>query len=157
LLAITQSRGFVVTLDPAGQEIVRAPVATFNPVILPDGGVPALTAPPHVGPLVDSRGAIAFASTDGAVGVVSPEGAVDTIGETLCTKGIRSGVVGLAPFGPGAFAVACDGGIVAKISGREAPTNAPPPPPGGAKPSPAGSASGSPGSLRRPGPRDPDD
>lgn len=149
LLALTPSRGFVVTLDAAGQELLRAPVATFNPIILSDGGSPPLVAPPHVGPLVDGRGAIAFASTDGAVGVVGPDGAVDTIGEILCTKGVRSGVVGLTPFGAGAFAVTCDGGVVAKISGREA----------GAKPatpSPANSA-GSSGSLRRPGPRDPDD
>src|SRR5262249_41119947 len=61
ILTLTQTRGFVVTLDAAGQELLRAPVTTINPIILPDGGTPPLNAPPHVGPLVDSRGAIAFA------------------------------------------------------------------------------------------------
>ena len=77
------------------------------------------------------RGAVAFAAPDGQVGVVSPEGAVDTLGELLCAKGIRAGVMGLTPFGNGAFAVTCDAGVVARItgSGGEAarPTPAPAP------------------------------
>jgi hypothetical protein len=117
LLALTHSRGFVLSLDPSGQEVLRAPIATFTPAVLPDGGAPPLAAPLHAGPIIDSRGAIAFAATDGHVGVVGPEGAVDTIGEVLCAKGVRSGVVGLTPFGNAAFAVTCDGGVVARITG----------------------------------------
>ncbi len=146
-LALTHSRGFVVTLDAAGAELLRAPIASFTPPTLPDGGVPPLAAPPHTGPLVDARGAVAFAATDGHIGVVSPEGAVDTIGEILCTKGVRSGVVGLTPFGAGAFAVTCDGGIVARISGPESQPLRP-----------AASSSASPLGPSKPrGPRDPDE
>ncbi len=126
LLALTPSRGFVVTLDPGGQELFRAPIAAFTPTALPDGGAPPLVAPPHAGPIVDTRGAIAFAATDGRVGVVGPEGAVDTIGEVLCAKGARSGVVGLTPFGNGAFAVTCDGGVVARVTGASVEPSRPP-------------------------------
>ena len=128
LLALTQSRGFVVTLDPGGQELFRAPIAAFTPAALPDGGAPPLVAPPHAGPIIDARGAIAFAATDGHVGVVGPEGAVDTIGEVLCAKGARSGVVGLTPFGEGAFAVTCDGGVVARVTGANVEPSRKPPP-----------------------------
>ncbi|MBX3264058.1 MAG: PQQ-like beta-propeller repeat protein [Labilithrix sp.] len=126
LLALTHTRGFVVTLDPGGQELLRAPVASFSPATLPDGGAPPLVAPPHAGPIVDARGAIAFASTDGHVGVVGPDGAVDTLGEIVCAKGARSGVVGLTPFGANAFAVTCDGGVVVRVTGAaEPPQGAP--------------------------------
>ncbi len=130
LLALTQTRGFTVTLDAAGQELGRAPIATFSPAPLVDGGAPPLVAPPHVGAIVDGRGTIAFAATEGAVGVVGPDGAVDTVGEVLCTKGARSGVVGLTPMGNGAFAVTCDSGVVARVTGsgsevRPKPAHAP--------------------------------
>ncbi|MBX3208820.1 MAG: PQQ-like beta-propeller repeat protein [Labilithrix sp.] len=121
LLAQTHTRGFVVTLDPGGQEVSRAPIASFNAATLPDGGAPPLVAPPHVGPIVDARGAVAFAATDGHVGVVGSDGAVDTIGEILCTKGARSGVVGLTPFGASAFAVTCDGGVIVRVTGTAEP------------------------------------
>jgi outer membrane protein assembly factor BamB len=117
VLALTQTRGFVVTLDPSGHETVRAPVASFTPQPLPDGGMPALVAPQHVGVLVDPRGAVAFAATDGSVGVIGPEGAVETLGEAPCTKGPRAGVIGLTPFGAGSFLVTCEGGVVLRITG----------------------------------------
>lgn len=121
LLALTHTRGFVVTLDPGGQELLRAPIASFNAPTLPDGGAPPLVAPPHAGPLVDARGAIAFVATDGHAGVIGPDGAVDTLGELVCAKGARSGVVGLTPFGANAFAVTCDGGVVVRVTGTPEP------------------------------------
>ena len=117
MLALTTTRGYVVTVDGAGQELLRAPISSFTATLLPDGGAPPLVAPPHVGPLVDSRGAIAYATTDGRVGVVSPDGAVDEIGEILCPRGLRSGVVGLTPFAAGSFAVTCDGGTIVRVTG----------------------------------------
>lgn len=121
VLAMTPSRLFVATIDPAGQESVRAPIAMLSPQTLPDGGAPPLVAPPHTGPLVDARGAVAFASSDGKVGVVSAEGAVDTVGELPCSRSSRSsGIAGLTPFGRGAFIVTCDGGGVVKVVGPEA-------------------------------------
>jgi hypothetical protein len=131
---ITHTRGFVLALDSSGQEILRAPVAAFVPSTLTDGGVPPLQVPQqHPGPIVDSRGAIAFASTDGRIGTIAADGALDTLSDAFCTKStLRSGVVGLTPFGPGSFAVTCDGGIVARIVGSGIPAPAPPPPPASA-------------------------
>ncbi len=121
LLAQTASRAFVVTVDPGGLETMRAPIATLTPITLADGGAAPLIARPHAGPLVDSRGAVAFASPDGHVGMVGPSGAVDTLGELICTQTPRSaGVAGLTPFGRGAFAVTCEGGVLARITGPEA-------------------------------------
>ena len=121
LLAMTASRAFVVSIDPGGQETARAPIATLVTATLADGGVAPLVAPPHTGPLVDVRGAVAFAAPDGHVGVVGPDGAVDTLGELICSRSSRSaGVAGLTALGRGAFAVTCESGAVAKITGPEA-------------------------------------
>lgn len=147
LLVLTQTREFVVTVDPGGHELVRAPIASLTPTILPDGGTAPLVAVPSVGPLVDARGVVAFASTDGHVGAVSPEGGVETIGEAVCAKGARSAIVGLTPFGNGAFAVTCEGGVVVKIASVSATA------PG--RPVPPGSSAGP--DVQRPDPRDPDE
>ncbi|MBS2020517.1 MAG: hypothetical protein JST00_47110 [Deltaproteobacteria bacterium] len=125
LLALTPTRGFVVTLDPGGQEIARAPVGSHAQPLLPDGGAPPLVAPLHVGPLVDGRGGIAWVSPapgESKVGVVTAEGAVDVIGEAICTPrgSSSSGVTGLTPFGRGSFLVTCAGGSVTRIVGPEA-------------------------------------
>ena len=64
-----------------------------------------------------ARGAIAFASTDGHIGVISPDGAVETIGDAFCSKGTKSGVAGLTPVTGGGLAVVCDSGTVALLSG----------------------------------------
>ena len=117
ILALTTTRGFVLTFDATGQELLRAPIASFTPTVLADGGAAPLVAPSHVPPLVDVRGAVAYAATDGHVGVVSPDGAVDEIGEILCPRGLRSGVVGLTPFAAGSFAVTCDGGTIVRVTG----------------------------------------
>ncbi|MDB4933031.1 MAG: hypothetical protein JWP87_3 [Labilithrix sp.] len=122
LLAQTPNRVFVVSVDPGGQETARAPIANVTPPVLPDGGPAPLAAKPHTGPLVDARGAVAFANPDdGHVGVVGPDGAVDTASELICTRTSRSaGVAGLTPLGRGAFAVTCEGGVIAKVTGPEA-------------------------------------
>jgi hypothetical protein len=122
LLAETASRAFVVSVDGTGQETARAPVATLTPKTLADGGAAPLVAAAHTGPLVDARGAVAFAAPeDGHIGVVGPEGAVDTLGELICTRTTRSsGVAGLTPLGRGAFAVTCESGAIAKVVGVEA-------------------------------------
>ncbi|MDB4943587.1 MAG: hypothetical protein JWP97_3121, partial [Labilithrix sp.] len=49
------------------------------------------------------------------------EGAVDTLGELICPQtASRSGITGLTPFGRVAFAVTCESGVVARITGPEA-------------------------------------
>jgi len=121
LLALTATRAYVVSIDPGGQETARAPIATLTPVTLPDGGAAPLVARPHTGPLIDGRGAVAFAAPDGHVGMVAPSGAVDSLGELICMQNVRSaGIAGLTSFGRGAFAVTCEGGVVARITGPDA-------------------------------------
>lgn len=144
LLAMTPNRAFAVSIDPAGQETARAPIATLTPATLSDGGAAPLIAPPHTGPLVDPRGAVAFAAPDGHIGMVGPDGAVDTLGELICIRQPRSaGVAGLTALGRGAFAVTCEQGAIAKITGAEIESlrrttpgtpGAPPPRPPGAAP-----------------------
>lgn len=120
-LAQTPSRAFVVTVDPGGQETSRALIATLTPATMPDGGPMPLVARPHTGPIVDARGAVAFAAPDGRIGMVGPEGSVDFLGELICSQTPRSaGIAGLTAFGRGAFVVTCEGGVVAKITGPEA-------------------------------------
>ncbi|MDB4944938.1 MAG: hypothetical protein JWP97_4472 [Labilithrix sp.] len=126
LLLQTPSRGFVVTLDPAGQELARAGVATFVPATLGDGGLAPLTARPHVPPLVDARGVVAFAAPEGQVGTVKPDGSVEVLGESPCTQGGTTGrVAGLTGAGAGAFVVTCENGVVAGITGTGRPGAAP--------------------------------
>ena len=121
LLSQTASRAFVITLDPAGAEVQRAPVASLVPVTLADGGQAPLVARPHTGPLVDARGAVAFAAPDGKVGLLAPQGNVDTIGELLCSQTAQSArIAGLTAAGNGAFAVTCEAGVVVKITGQNA-------------------------------------
>jgi outer membrane protein assembly factor BamB len=121
VLAMTPSRVYVATIDRAGQESQRAPIATLTPQVLADGGVPPLVAPSHTGPLVDARGGVAFASVDGRVGVVSPEGAVELLADAPCPRtGRNGGVAGLTPVSRGAFVVACEGGAVVMVVGPEA-------------------------------------
>lgn len=125
MLAMIPSRGFVVSVDSAGQETLRAPIETRSPQTLPDGGAAPLVAPAHVGPLVDARGTIAFAAMDGHVGIVTPEGAVETIADQVCSRG-GSKTAGLTPFGLASFAVTClDGGVVVRVVGPDAEPSAP--------------------------------
>lgn len=144
LLGVTSTRTFLVDVDASGQEARRAVVGTFATKTLADGGAAPLTAPPHASPLVDPRGAAAFATPDNHVGVITAEGVVETIGEPLCSSAVsgRAGVAGLTPWGRGAFAVVCEGGSVVRIEGPDAeplrksslPRRAPPP---SAKPPPS--------------------
>jgi hypothetical protein len=127
LLALTATRTFIVTLDASGQEVARQGIGTTLAANATDGGAGAIAPPPHVGVLVDPRGAVAFASPDGQVGSISATGGLDVLGEPLCARlGPASGATlpsmrapgvfgGLAPAGPFAMVVACESGIVAKI------------------------------------------
>lgn len=127
LLALTATRTFIVTLDASGQEVARQGVGTMLAASATDGGAAAVAPPPHVGVLVDPRGAVAFASPDGQVGSISATGGLDVLGEPLCARlgpassatlpSMRTPGVfgGLAPAGPFAMVVACESGIVAKV------------------------------------------
>jgi hypothetical protein len=130
LLALTATRTFIVTLDASGQEVARQGIATPGAASATDAGA-ATPPPPHVGVLVDPRGAVAFASPDGQVGSISPAGGLDVLGEPLCARlgsassatlpSVRSPGIfgGIAPAGPHAMVVACESGIVARIVSPE--------------------------------------
>ena len=111
---------------------VRAPSAAA-----PDAGPGTRPAVPHTAPIVDPRGALAFATVDGAIGVATTserdmlaEGCEPPLGSAA-----RSAppVVGLAPLEPGAFVAACHSGALLAISGAVSPRRAPAssPEPGG--------------------------
>ncbi len=109
------------TVDTGGQESLRAPIGSVSFTPLADGGAAPLVAPPHTGVFVDSRGTIAYASTEGKVGVISPEGVVEALNELPCSRSSRSsGISGITPWGKGAFVLACEGGNLVKVIGPEA-------------------------------------
>lgn len=142
VLAMIPTRGFVASVDSTGQEILRAPIETRTPQVFPDGGPMPLTATKgsHVGPLVDARGTIAFAAMDGHIGIVTPEGAVETIGDQVCSRGAGK-TAGLTPFGRSSFAVTClDGGVVVRVVGPDAESTAPKKPASGGTLRPSTSA-----------------
>lgn len=113
----TPGQTFVVGIDGAGQEIVRAAVAQQAALAL-DGGVAVLVAPAHTGVLVDASGTVAFATPEGGVGIVEPSGAVNLAAGTPCpllrASSRGSAVSGLTPAGPGGLLVACENGTVVR-------------------------------------------
>jgi hypothetical protein len=121
VMAMTTTRVFVTTLDPSGQEVLRAPIANLPTQVLPDGGPQPLAVPPHTGVVVDARGAVAYASPDGRIGMVTAEGLVEAMGEVPCSRTGRSaGVAGLTPIGRGSFVVTCESGTVVRVTGPDA-------------------------------------
>lgn len=111
----TPGQTFVVGIDTAGQEILRAAVSQQAALAL-DGGVGVLVTPPHTGVLVDASGTVAFATPDGGVGIVDPSGAVSLASGTPCPRlrasNRSAAVAGLTPAGAGRLLVACDNGTV---------------------------------------------
>jgi len=119
ILAVTQTHVRASTFDTSGREIAHPVIGAQSATTLPDGGITPLTVPPHVGPLVDERGVVAFAAPDGRVGIAS-DGSVRTVDEVLCSRGGRSaGIAGLTPFGKSSFLVTCEDGVVARITGND--------------------------------------
>jgi hypothetical protein len=115
LLAMTQTSDLLVGLDAAGSEVGRALLGT-RPVLLgPDGGPAALVAPPHVPPIVDRAGVVAFATNQG-VGVAS--GATVEFVADVCPVASNGAAAGLAPLGAGAFVLACRAGSLVALNGR---------------------------------------
>jgi outer membrane protein assembly factor BamB len=131
VLAALPGRVFALAVDGSGQETMRVSVQTTTPQLAPDGGPLAAVVPLHTGPIVDGAGTLAFGTADGYVGVVSASG-VDQLGEVMCMRsaglaGPRpspappvAAFAGLAPAGPSAFVVACETGVVVKVTARPA-------------------------------------
>ncbi len=136
VLGQAQGRTFTVAIDASGQEVARTLVATSPPVLLSDGGTAPFVPAAHTGALVDAAGTIAFAASEGRVGVVTANGTVETLGETLCarssnaTKGLGT-IVAITPASrshgeSGAMLVICDNGAVVKVaSGSDGPPPSP--------------------------------
>ena len=133
VLAAMPGRTFALAIDGTGQEVLRIPlVTTPSAAVLADGGVPTLTMPAHVGPIVDAAGTLAFATPEGRIGVLTKDGALELLGDAYCTRtagltGARSpappptsaAFAGLAPAGPRAFVVACETGVVVKVTAAQ--------------------------------------
>lgn len=126
VLGQAQGRTFTVAIDASGQEVTRTLVATSPPVLLADGGTAPYIPAAHSGTLVDAAGTIAFAASEGRIGVVTASGTVETLGETLCTrssnatKGLGT-IVALAPASrghgeSGAMLAICDNGALVKVA-----------------------------------------
>ena len=121
LLGSTFGVSYVVLVDRAGAEsriaVGAAPPA--GPTLLPDGGAPPVVVPPHAGVLVDTKGTLAFVTPEGVVGVASRESGTSTLGDPACGRNAPKALLqpGLAPAGPGAFYVACEGGTLVKVAG----------------------------------------
>jgi hypothetical protein len=120
LLGLNASRTLALAFDAAGAETLRQAVATTSLPVLVDGGVGRGAVPPHVGPLLDGQGAIAFALPSGEIGVISAGGSVDVVNEVCNRAGAAVGranatFAGLSPAAPSAMVVACGNGVVARL------------------------------------------
>jgi hypothetical protein len=124
--AATATRTLAIALDASGAESLRQSVASSPLPPLADGGPGRPAVPPHLGPLVDPQGDIAFALPTGELGVVTPAGAADLVSEVcarfstnpaLAALGAHpsSTFAGLAPAAPFAMLVACGSGVVARV------------------------------------------
>ena len=125
---LTPGATLALAFDATGREALRQSISTFTQPSAADGGLSPLAAPGHTATLVDAAGTLAFGTPDGQVGIVSPSGSVDWLGELICGRGgagsapggtalpnhsaarASAGFAGIAPAGAGAFIVACEGG-----------------------------------------------
>jgi hypothetical protein len=127
-----------VAVDESGAELGRAAIA-MRPAKAggaagggggpgADAGAPAgaTSLPPHVAPLIDRNGTLAFATSDGSLGVVTGlaggaasaptvELVVDACPPSLAVGRTSPPVTGLAPLAAGAFVAACASGTVLAV------------------------------------------
>jgi hypothetical protein len=116
LLEQAPTSELAVAVDPSGAETSRALLTTHPPPVASDGGTAPLVALPHTPPVVDAAGTLAFATAEGAVGVVSG-GVVDAVADvcpapTTVARGGSAPTVALIPLGPGTFLAACRSGAL---------------------------------------------
>ncbi len=123
LLVTTPTTELAVAFDASGSEISRSVLAVHPPPMAADGGAGALVAPAHAPPIVDDAGRLAFATSDGTVGVVTGAGSEalsDACPVAVATVGRLPAVAGMAPLETGAFVVACASGTVLAVRGSPA-------------------------------------
>jgi outer membrane protein assembly factor BamB len=133
-----------IAIAPSGAELGRAVIALRPPTGTPaadagagasrNEGAAAIAVPtlPHTAPLVDANGTLAFATSDGSLGVVAGlatpataggpavELVVDACPPSLNASRTTPPVTGIAPLGPGAFVAACASGTVLAVRDRRA-------------------------------------
>lgn len=122
LLLLGSTTELAVALDSSGTETMRVALVTRPALLGADGGIATLVAPPHTAPVVDGAGTMAFATTDGAVGVVAG-GVVDILPDACPPAGARGSAAptaGLVPTRPGAFVAACRSGTLLSLRGPSA-------------------------------------
>ena len=129
LLLLAPSAELAVVVDASGVETSRSLLAVRAPPVATDGGVAPLVPILHTPPLVDSAGTVAFATSEGSLGVVLAGGATVELLADGCatTSGHDPGgrpdpsrAAGLAPLGPGAFVAACRSGSIVAVRGSPA-------------------------------------
>jgi len=125
LLLLAPSAELAVVVDASGVETSRSLLALRPPPVAADGGVAPLAAILHTPPLVDSAGTVAFATSEGSLGVIwgvtvelLADGCASTSGRDPRPDPSRA--AGLAPLGPGAFVAACRSGSVVAVRGPPA-------------------------------------
>jgi outer membrane protein assembly factor BamB len=128
LLLLAPSAELAVVVDASGVETSRSLLAVRAPPVAADGGVAPLVSILHTPPLVDSAGTVAFATSEGSLGVVW--GATVELVADGCAASERDGrhdprpdpsrAAGLAPLGPGAFVAACRSGSIVAVKGSPA-------------------------------------
>jgi hypothetical protein len=115
LLALTQTSILVVGIDASGSEVRRTVLSSHPALLGADGGPIAIAIPPHVPPLVDASGVVAFATAEGAG--VAVGSTVDTAAD-ICPAAGGGMAAGLAPLQPAGFVLACRAGSVIAFRGR---------------------------------------
>jgi hypothetical protein len=127
LVLLAPTSELAVGIDASGAERIRAPLGTRLPAVTTDGGVAPLVAGPHTPALIDDAGTLAFATTDGAIGVIdTAAGATVELLADACPPfatravgggGVAAPTVALAPLEPGVFVAACRSGTLLAVHG----------------------------------------
>jgi hypothetical protein len=122
LVLLTPTSEIALAIDAAGNELGRTLLALHPPAAGADAGGAASPPAPHTPPLVDAHGSFAFATADGAIGVVRGT-TVELLGEACeppagSTARAAPTVVGLASLEAGALVAVCHAGAVLAITGR---------------------------------------
>jgi hypothetical protein len=118
---LTPTSELALTLGVDGKELSRTLLALHPPAPSADGGA-APIHPLHTPPLVDAAGTMAFATADGAIGVVHHE-TVEPLSDA-CEPPLGTAardapaVVALASLEPGAMVAVCHAGAVLAIVER---------------------------------------
>jgi hypothetical protein len=122
LLVTTATTELAVAFDASGTEVSRNVLAMHPPPVAADGGAGALLPPPHTPPLVDDGGRLAFATSDGSVGVVSGGGSevvADACPVAVATVGRLPAIAGMAPLETGTIVVVCTSGTLLAVRGSQ--------------------------------------